>query len=272
VEWFAELGAIPQALVAGVFTWVITAVGAAGVFLRRNMPAGLLDTMLGFAAGVMLAASFWSLLAPAIELAEAAGMPGWIPAASGFIAGAAFLATADRVLPHLHPDRPLAEAEGPTTPWRRSTLLVLAITLHNIPEGLAVGVSFGGAAIAPPEAQPPLLAGAIALAVGIALQNVPEGIAVALPLRQAGASRFRSFWYGQLSAVVEPVAAVIGAAAVLSISALLPYALAFAAGAMVFVVVEELVPAAQRGGRTDLATAATVFGFAIMMVLDVALG
>jgi ZIP family zinc transporter len=272
VEWFADLGPITQALLAGLFTWLVTAVGAAVVFMRRTMPSGLLDAMLGFAAGVMLAASFWSLLAPAIELAEAAGTPGWLPATTGFIAGAAFLALADRVLPHLHPTRPLSEAEGPRTVWQRSTLLVLAITLHNIPEGLAVGVSFGAAAIATGGAGEAALAGAIALSIGIGLQNLPEGIAVAMPLRQTGASRLRSFWYGQLSAIVEPVAAVLGAAAVLSVRDLLPYALAFAAGAMVFVVVEELIPASQQGGRTDLATGATVFGFAVMMFLDVALG
>ena len=270
-DWFARLDVHSQALVAGLFTWLVTALGAAVVFLRRNPPPGLMDGMLGFAAGVMLAASFWSLLAPAIDLAEASGVPGWWPASSGFLAGAAFLALADRLLPHLHPEKPLNEAEGPRTPWRRSTLLVLAITLHNIPEGLAVGVSFGAAAIAAPAAAPAALAGAIALSVGIALQNFPEGIAVAMPLREAGAGRFRSFWYGQMSALVEPVAAVTGAIAVVSMRAILPWALAFAAGAMVFVVVEELIPEAQQGGRTDLATAATVVGFVVMMVLDVAL-
>jgi len=270
-DWFTGLGAPSQALTAGMFTWLVTALGAAVVFLRKHPPAGLMDSMLGFAAGVMLAASFWSLLAPAIDLAEVNGMPGWLPAATGFLAGAAFLSLADRLLPHLHPEKPLNEAEGPVTPWQRSTLLVLAITLHNIPEGLAVGVSFGAAAIAAPGAAPAALAGAVALSVGIALQNFPEGVAVAMPLRRAGAGRLRSFWYGQLSALVEPVAALAGAFAVVSMRAILPWALAFAAGAMVFVVVEELIPEAQQGGRTDLATAATVVGFVVMMILDVAL-
>lgn len=269
--WFVESTALAQALMAGLFTWLLTALGAAVVFLQRKPAPGLLDGMLGFAAGVMLAASFWSLLAPAIEMAEAAGTPGWLPALGGFVSGAAFLAMADRILPHLHPDRDLNEAEGPHTEWQRSTLLVLAITLHNIPEGLAVGVSFGAAAVLDGAMADAALAGAIALAIGIALQNVPEGIAVAMPLRQSGAGRLRSFWFGQLSAAVEPVAAVVGAATVVAIQAILPWALAFAAGAMVFVVVEELIPAAQRGGRTDLATSATIIGFAVMMVLDVAL-
>ncbi len=270
MEWFLGLSVPGQAFVAGLVTWLVTAAGAAIVFLRRDPPPGLLDAMLGFAAGVMLAASFWSLLAPAIALAEAAGVPGWLPAGVGFLAGAAALALADRLLPHLHPDKPLEEAEGPRTAWRRSTLLVLAITLHNVPEGLAIGVAFGAAGWAGGEGA--ALAGAIALSVGIAIQNFPEGIAVALPLRQAGAGRLTSFWYGQMSALVEPIAAVVGAIAVVSMRALLPYALAFAAGAMVFVVVEELIPEAQQGGRTDLATAATIVGFVVMMVLDVALG
>lgn len=271
-DWLAQTNALMQALFAGIGTWLLTALGAAVVFLQRKPSPGLRDAMLGFAAGVMLAASFWSLLAPAIEMAEAAGMTGWIPALGGFVAGAGFLALSDRFLPHLHPDRTMDQAEGPSTAWQRSTLLVLAITLHNIPEGLAVGVSFGAAAVLEGAMSDAALTGAIALSIGIALQNVPEGIAVALPLRQAGASRFRSFWFGQLSAAVEPVAAVIGAAMVVSMSAILPWALAFAAGAMVFVVVEELIPAAQHGGRTDLATSATILGFAVMMVLDVALG
>jgi ZIP family zinc transporter len=270
--WLSEANALTQAFVAGLFTWLLTALGAAVVFVQRKPSPGLLDAMLGFAAGVMLAASFWSLLAPAIEMAEASGMRGWVPALGGFIAGAGFLALSDRILPHLHPDRPMGQAEGPRTEWQRSTLLVLAITLHNIPEGLAVGVSFGAAAILDGAMANAALGGAVALAIGIALQNIPEGIAVAMPLRQTGASRLRSFWFGQLSAAVEPVAAVIGAATVLTIRAILPWALAFAAGAMVFVVVEELIPAAQRGGRTDLATSATILGFAVMMVLDVALG
>jgi len=271
-EWFAGLDPIPQALLAGGVTWLVTALGAATVFLRRQLPQALLDAMLGFAAGIMIAASFWSLLAPAIDLSEARGGSGWFPAVTGFLLGAGFLRGFDRFLPHLHPD--LAEtdrAEGVPTHLRHTTLLVLAITLHNIPEGLAVGVAFGGAS-GPDAIHGVSLAAAVALALGIAIQNLPEGMAVAMPLRREGHSRFRAFWSGQLSAAVEPVAAVIGAAAVTLISPILPYALSFAAGAMLYVVVEELLPAAQRAGRTDLVTSATMIGFAVMMALDVALG
>jgi len=270
LAWLRDLDPIVQALVAGGFTWLLTAVGAAAVFFTRRLPDRLLDAMLGFAAGVMIAASFWSLLVPSINMAAARGGPRWLPAAIGFLAGGVFLRIADRFLPHLHPG--LREAEGLPTPWRRRTLLVLAITLHNIPEGLAVGVAFAAAHVATGDATiAASFAGAVALAIGIALQNVPEGVAVAMPLRAGGIRPLKAFWYGQLSAAVEPVAAVIGAAAVVAMAALLPYALAFAAGAMIFVVVEELIPAAQQGGRTDLATGATMVGFAVMMVLDVAL-
>jgi zinc transporter, ZIP family len=258
-----------QAVLAGIFTWALTALGALLVLTTRRVQRNVMDALLGFAAGIMIAASFWSLLAPAVSLAEAAGTPPWIPAAGGFVLGAVALRLADRLLPHLHPGLPLEQAEGPRTSWQRATLIMLAITLHNIPEGLAVGVAFGAAAIGDSGA---LYASAIALTIGIALQNVPEGLAVALPLRQAGVSPARSFFYGQLSAAVEPVAALIGALAVLSINALLPYALSFAAGAMIFVVIEELIPEAHRNGRTDLATTAAIIGFAIMTVLDLAIG
>jgi len=269
VDWFINLNPTLQALLGGCFTWDVTALGAAMVFLRRDPPAAFLDAMLGFAAGVMLAASFWSLLQPAIELAEEQGVPPWLPATVGILSGTAFLRAADRLLPHLHPGLPLSAAEGPPTVWRQSTLLVLAITLHNIPEGLAVGVAFGAAAA---TESPGLLSAALALTIGIGLQNFPEGVAVALPLRRAGVSTTRSFKAGQLSAAVEPVAAVLGAWAVQVVAPLLPYALAFAAGAMIYVVVEELIPESQRGGRTDMVTVATIVGFAVMMVLDVALG
>ncbi len=268
-DWFVGLGPVAQAFVAGLFTWAITAVGAAGVFLKREMPLALLDAMLGFAAGVMLAASFWSLLAPAIDLAEAQGLPRWLPAFTGFLAGALFLWVADQLLPHVHPYARAEKPEGIATAWQRTTLLVSAITLHNIPEGLAVGVAFGAAALGTEGAG---MGAAVALAIGIGLQNFPEGVAVALPLRREGMSRRKSFLAGQFSAAVEPIAAVIGAAAVVTIQPILPYALAFAAGAMIYVVVEELIPEAQRGGHTDLATSATVLGFAIMMLLDVGLG
>jgi ZIP family zinc transporter len=227
-----------------------------------------MDGMLGFASGVMVAASFWSLLAPAIAMSADQGLPRWLPPTVGFLAGVMFLWTADRILPHLHPGFSMPEAEGLHTSWRRTTLLVLAITLHNIPEGLAVGVAFGGVAAGLPSATLPA---AVALAIGIGLQNFPEGLAVAAPLRREGVSRFKSFWYGQLSALVEPVAGLAGAVTVLASRALLPYALSFAAGAMMFVVVEETIPEAQRNGNTDLATLGAMFGFVVMMVLDVAL-
>lgn len=272
VSWFEALSPVTQSLLAGCFTWLVTALGASIVFTTRSVNRRLLDAMMGFAAGVMIAASFWSLLAPSISMAEAQGLPVWLPATVGFLLGGVFLRLADAVLPHLHPGARLTEAEGPSTSLRRATLLVLAITLHNIPEGLAVGVTFGAAAIEMEVATGATLAGAIALAVGIGLQNFPEGLAVAMPLRGEGASRLQSFWYGQLSGVVEPVSAVIGAAAVVSVRPLLPYALAFAAGAMIYVVVEELIPESQRHGHTDLATMGVMGGFAVMMLLDVALG
>jgi ZIP family zinc transporter len=225
--------------------------------------------MLGFAAGVMIAASFWSLLAPAIEMAESGPLPAYVPAVVGFLAGGGFLWVVDKLLPHLHLNFPTSEAEGISTSWRRSILLVLAITLHNIPEGLAVGVAFGAVAAGLESAT---LGAAVALAIGIGIQNFPEGFAVSVPLRREGVSRLRSWWFGQLSAVVEPVAAIIGAAAIVLARPLLPYALSFAAGAMIFVVVEELVPESQRGGNTDAATIGAMLGFAVMMLLDVALG
>jgi ZIP family zinc transporter len=271
-DWFRELSPVWQAFLGGGFTWLITAVGAALVLLTRSMSQRLLDVMLGFAAGVMVAANIWSLLIPSIELAQQRGDVAWLPAATGLLAGAAFLRVSDRFLPHLHLGEPRSHSEGISTAWRRTTLLVLAITLHNIPEGLAVGVAFGAAADPAFVAAGATLSAAVTLAVGIGLQNFPEGVSVAMPLRREGVSRLRSFWYGQLSAAVEPVAAVIGAAAVVVISPLLPYALAFAAGAMLFVVIEELIPESQGGGNTDLATLGTLGGFTVMMVLDVALG
>jgi len=267
--WFAELSPIVQALLGTLFTWFVTALGAGLVLFFKNIKRKVLDGMLGFAAGVMIAASYWSLLAPAIEMAEELSLPAWIPATAGFLLGGAFLWGVDKVLPHLHMGLPMAEAEGIETTWRRSVLLILAITLHNIPEGLAVGVAFGAVAAGIPAAS---LAGAIALALGIGIQNFPEGAAVSIPLRREGLSRLKSLWYGQLSGIVEPIAAVIGAAAVLLMRPILPYALAFAAGAMIFVVVEELIPESQLAKNTDLATAGAMVGFAVMMTLDVALG
>jgi ZIP family zinc transporter len=271
LEWLALRPPVVQALVAGVGTWALTAAGAALVLAARRPGRVALDGLYGFAAGVMVAASFWSLLAPAIELSTAMGHAPWSPPLVGFLAGGLFLWLMNRLLPHLHPGDPLERAEGPRTTWHRSALLVLAITLHNIPEGLAVGVAFGAAGTGLGEVLS--TGGAVALAIGIGLQNVPEGLAVAMPLRAAGATPRRSFFYGQLSALVEPLAAAGGAAAVLAVSALLPYALAFAAGAMIYVVVEELIPAAHAGAaHGDVATGGAMLGFAVMMVLDVALG
>ncbi len=265
---FSEWDPILQAFLATVFTWFMTAIGASFVFGMKSMSRRLVDLMLGFAAGVMIAASVWSLLIPAMDLAEADGQPMWMPALVGFILGGLFLFGVDRILPHLHPGLSSDHAEGLKSSWSHTTLLVTAITLHNIPEGLAVGVAFGAVA----QEGGTTLTAAVALAIGIGLQNLPEGTAVALPLRGLGKSRLKSFFYGQLSAVVEPVAAVIGAAAVTLARPILPYMLAFAAGAMIFVVVEEVIPESQRGKNTDLATGGAMTGFAIMMLLDVALG
>jgi zinc transporter, ZIP family len=269
ISFFEVLNPVTQAFIATLFTWFLTALGAGVVFFFKTINRKLLDAMLGFAAGVMIAASYWSLLAPAIEMAEESGGTPWVPAMTGFLAGGVFLWLIDKILPHLHVGFPMEEAEGISTSWRRSVLLVLAITIHNIPEGLAVGVAFGALAADVPSAS---LAGAVALAIGIGIQNFPEGAAVSVPLRREGFSRFRAFWYGQLSGVVEPVAGVLGAFAVIVMRPLLPYALAFAAGAMIFVVVEELIPESQLQKNTDAATMGAMLGFAVMMTLDVALG
>jgi ZIP family zinc transporter len=269
VAWFTGLNPVVQALIATLFTWSVTALGAAFVFFFKSINRKVLDGMLGFAAGVMIAASYWSLLAPAIEMAEEGSLPAWVPATTGFLIGGFFLWSIDKILPHLHLGFPREEAEGIKTSWHRSVLLVLAITLHNIPEGLAVGVAFGALASDLPSAT---LGGAIALALGIGIQNFPEGTAVAVPLRREGFTRLRSFWYGQLSGFVEPIAGVLGALAVIFIKPILPYALAFAAGAMIYVVVEELIPESQLEKNTDIATLGAMGGFAVMMTLDVALG
>ncbi|QTX33179.1 ZIP family metal transporter [Aminithiophilus ramosus] len=269
MDFIAQLHPTLQALLGTLFTWAMTALGAATVFLRRDPSQKLLDVMLGFAAGVMIAASYWSLLAPAIEMSEEMGFIPWLPSALGFLAGGAALRLLDLVVPHLHIGLPRSEAEGIPTDWRRSTLLVLAITLHNIPEGMAVGVAFGAVASGIPSAS---LAGAVALALGIGIQNFPEGMAVSMPLRRDGLRAGRSFWYGQLSGIVEPLAAVIGAALVTLSRPILPFALAFAAGAMIYVVVEEVIPESQQKGNSDLATLGVMVGFTMMMILDVALG
>ena len=269
LEWLLEYDPVLLALLGGLFTWSITALGATMVFFFKEIKPRVLNLMLGFAAGIMIAASFWSLLMPAIEMTEEQGGIAWIPATTGFLSGGAFLLLMDKILPHLHLGLPTNKAEGIKTSWQRSTLLVFAITLHNIPEGLAVGVAFGALASSPEIGT---LAGAITLAIGIGLQNFPEGTAISVPLRREGLSRLKAFNYGQLSGFVEPIAAVLGAYLVLAITPLLPYALSFAAGAMIFVVVEELIPESQRGNETDFSTIGAMIGFAVMMMLDVALG
>ena len=269
-QFLMGIGPVKAALLATLFTWFLTAAGASFVFFFKTLNRGVLDPMLGFTGGVMVAASFWSLLNPAIEISERL-YPGysWMPAAVGFFLGAMFIFFLDKVTPHLHLNFGLSETEGIKTKLHRTTLLILAITLHNIPEGLAVGVLFGAAALGMEDAS---ISAAIALAIGIGIQNFPEGIAVAMPLRRHGVTRFKSFWYGQLSAIVEPVAGVLGALAVIYMEPVLPFALAFAAGAMIFVVVEEVIPETQRDKYTDRSTLGFIGGFLVMMILDVALG
>ncbi|MDW0117531.1 ZIP family metal transporter [Sporosarcina thermotolerans] len=270
IDYFIGLSPIKQAIIATLFTWGMTAIGAALVFTTKKVNQKFMDGMLGFAGGVMIAASFWSLLSPSIEMAENGPFPSWFPATAGFLLGGLFLWLADAIIPHLHPGSSMKDAEGINPAGRRrSTLLVFAITLHNIPEGLAVGVAFGAVAAGMPSAT---IAAAIALAVGIGIQNLPEGTAVSMPLRRDGMSRRKSFFYGQLSGAVEPFSAVIGVLAVTTMQPLLPFALSFAAGAMIFVVVEEVIPGSQENGNKDLASICLMIGFAVMMILDVAFG
>ncbi|MDR1958092.1 MAG: ZIP family metal transporter [Planctomycetaceae bacterium] len=256
-------------VLAVLSTWAATALGASVVFFFQEIRRQTLDLMLGFAGGVMIAASFWSLLAPSIKMSEEQGMIPWVPALVGFLAGGGFLWCVDKLLPHLHPGLERKDAEGISTHWRESVLLVLAITLHNIPEGLAVGVAFGAVLSGIPTAT---ITGAVVLALGIAIQNIPEGMAVSVPLRRQNLTPLRCFWYGQLSGVVEPLAALVGILVVVQIQMILPYALAFAAGAMIYVVVEELIPASREVRHSDAGTIGAIIGFAVMMTLDVALG
>jgi ZIP family zinc transporter len=269
IQFFSEMDPVLAAFIATIFTWLLTAGGASLVFFFKNMKRSVLDGMLGFTGGVMVAASYWSLLSPAIEMSPGDGFQKAMPAVIGFGVGALFLFVLDKFIPHLHINFKKEEAEGPKTDLKGTTLLILAITLHNIPEGLAVGVLFGGVAAGIPEAT---IGGAVALAIGIGIQNFPEGLAVSMPLRRQGVSRFRSFWYGQLSAIVEPIAGVLGALLVVQMRPILPYALAFAAGAMIYVVIEEVVPETQRDKYTDIATLGFIGGFIVMMMLDVGLG
>ena len=269
---FGKEHPILSALYASLFTWALTALGAGLVFFFKKMNRAVLDGMLGFTGGVMVAASFWSLLAPAIENSPGEGFMRVLPSAIGFALGALALFGMDKILPHLHINFKESEAEGVKTSWHKTTLLVLAITLHNIPEGLAVGVLFGAASTLVGAEQTEMIIAAISLAIGIGIQNFPEGFAVSMPLRRQGLSKWKSWKWGQLSAIVEPIFAVIGAAIVMQVLPILPYALSFAAGAMIFIVVEEVIPESQRGGNTDLATMGLIAGFIVMMVLDVALG
>ena len=267
ISFFENQHPITGAFYATIFTWLMTALGASLVFFVKKLNRMVLDGLLGFTGGVMVAASFWSLLSPGIEMSPGEGFIKVLPASIGFALGALFIFLLDKILPHIHIN--FKDSEGIKTPWHKTTLLVLAITLHNIPEGLAVGVLFGGVSLGLPEAT---ISGAVVLALGIGIQNFPEGIAVSMPMRRLGASRIKSFWYGQLSAIVEPLAAVLGAFAVTFFSPLLPYALSFAVGAMIFVVIEEVIPETQQDKYTDFATMGFILGFIIMMSLDVALG
>jgi zinc transporter, ZIP family len=265
-----ELGPVKAALFATLFTWLMTALGASIVFFFKTVNRAFFDSMLGFTGGVMIAASFWSLLNPSLEYAkDIYPVFPWAPVAGGFLLGGLFIFGLDKLLPHLHINFQKSETEGLPTTWHKSTLLLLAITLHNIPEGLAIGILFGAAA---QGLDGTTIAAAVALAIGIGVQNIPEGMAVSMPLRRNGASRFKAFWYGQLSAIVEPMAGVLGAFAVIYMKNVLPYALSFAAGAMIFVVVEEVIPETQRDKYTDLATLGFMLGFVVMMILDVSLG
>lgn len=267
IAYFESITPLQGALYGGLFTWFATAMGAALVFFFKKMNQTLFDGLLGFTGGVMIAASYFSLLAPALEMTGGEGWAKVEPVVIGFSLGALFLFGLDKLLPHLHLN--FKEAEGMQTKWKRTTLLTMAITLHNIPEGLAVGVLFGGVAAGVPEAT---IAGAVILTLGIAIQDFPEGFAVAVPLRRMGLSRSKSFLYGQASAIVEPIFAVLGAFAVAFFNPILPYALAFSAAAMIYVVIEEVVPETQQDGHSDVATLGFIIGFLVMMSLDVMFG
>ncbi|MGG1686049.1 ZIP family metal transporter [Pseudalkalibacillus sp. NRS-1564] len=267
-DWIVGLSPVTQAFLFTLFTWGATALGASFVFFTRTVNQKVFDGMLAFAGGVMIAASFWSLLSPGIEMAEQQGVPGYIPAVVGFLLGGFFLLLVDRILPHINEDLYFKEIKDKKAK-HRTAMLVFSITMHNIPEGLAIGVAFGAVAA---EFSTSTLAGAIALAIGIGIQNIPEGTAVAVPLRGDGMSRAKSFFYGQLSGIVEPISAVVGALAVIYIQPLLPYALSFAAGAMIFVVAKEIIPGSQEKGNVQIASISLMIGFSVMMVLDVALG
>ena len=251
------------------FTCLMTALGASMVFFfRKRVSAGAQRIFLGFAAGVMVAAAVWSLLIPAIEEAESSGLPGWLPAAGGFLLGVLFLLAMDYLMPHLHLGA--QKPEGRSSSWKRTTLLIFAVTLHNIPEGMAVGLACALAAGGGSSSV--TLAGAMALCLGMGLQNFPEGAAISLPLRREGLSRPKSFVYGALSGIVEPIGGILAVLIAGSVTPLMPWFLSFAAGAMIYVVVEELVPEMHMGEHSHAGTAGAMAGFLVMMVLDVALG
>lgn len=274
IEWLLSQHVILLAFLAGLFTWGCTILGSAVVFFFTQVNRRLLDATMGFAAGVMIAASFWSLLNPALEFAQADyGTMAWLPVAIGFLVGGFSLRLIDVLVPHLHLGMDLSEAEGiqPKKKLSKTALLFLAITIHNFPEGLALGVTFGALASSQQPSVAALVA-ALSLTVGIGLQNIPEGAALSIPIRAEGRSRKWAFFVGAMSAIVEPVGAVLGAALVLMMLQVIPYALAFAAGAMIFVVVEELIPESQTNSNTDIATMGLMAGFVLMMVMDVALG
>lgn len=269
IDLLKDVHPIYQVIIATGFTWIGAAFGSAMVFfIREDINKKFLDCMLGFAAGVMISASYFSLIAPSIEMSSHMDVPEWFPPSIGFLMGAIFLRIIDKILPHLHRGLPIDSAEGIRTSWRRTTLLILAVTLHNIPEGLAVGVSIGAGEA---ELQYATLSGAFALALGIGIHNFPEGMIISMPLRREGLSRFKSFLYGQLSGMVEPITGVLGFFAVMVSKPALPYALGFAAGAMIFVVVEELIPDSQRNGNIDISTMGLIAGFIFMMVLAIGL-
>ena len=264
IEYFTNLNHVTQALIATLFTWGVTALGAAFVFFFKYVRKGIMDAMLGFAAGVMIAASFWSLLSPAIDMAENLGMITWLVTAVGFICGGLLLFIGDKIFNKLDNKK-----QYTNNSVKRCLMLIISITLHNIPEGLAVGVAFGSLAYGIEGAT---LAAACLLAFGIGIQNFPEGTAVSVPLRREGFSRKKAFFFGQLSGIVEPVCGIMGALLVMKIRLLLPFLLAFAAGAMIYVVVEELIPESQSNSKKDLMALFTLIGFSIMMILDISLG
>lgn len=269
IHFFTNISPVGQAFIATLFTWAVTALGASIVFFFKRINKSILDAMLGFAAGVMIAASFWSLLSPGIEMAEDLKMIPWLVTFLGFFCGGLLLFIGDKIYDFYEKRHPKKKTESKSSSFKRCLMLVFSITLHNIPEGLAVGVAFGSLSYA---LNGTTLAAAVTLAIGIGLQNFPEGSAVSLPLRREGYSRGKAFFYGQISGIVEPIAAIVGALLVVKIQYLLPFLLAFAAGAMIYVVVEELIPESQTNKKKDLMALFTLIGFSIMMILDVALG